>query len=133
MKHVSSDQQFSQDKFLEWARQHAPEINPLLPVSIQQFQGGQSNPTYLLKQKNLSLVLRRKPSGNLLPSAHAIDREYKVIQSLFQNDFKKKSMKSFTTLYNYITCKSIRIDDYLLQSFKRAYTRRQRRRKLVIF
>jgi aminoglycoside phosphotransferase (APT) family kinase protein len=87
MKPMTSEQQFPQERFLDWARQYVPEINHHVPLSIQQFQGGQSNPTYLIKQNDLSLVLRRKPSGNLLPSAHAIDREYKVIQSLYQNDF----------------------------------------------
>ncbi len=87
IKPISTENIFSQEKFLEWAKLHVPEINPYSDITIRQFQGGQSNPTYLIEQKDLSLVLRRKPSGNLLPSAHAIDREYKVIQSLYQNDF----------------------------------------------
>ena len=43
--------------------------------SIEEFVGGQSNPTYLIKTKNKSYVLRRKPPGKLLKSAHAVDRE----------------------------------------------------------
>lgn len=49
---------------------------------IQQFRGGQSNPTYLIATESASYVLRKKPPGDLLPSAHAVDREYRVISAL---------------------------------------------------
>tara|TARA_B100000029_G_C17540838_1_gene946658 strand:+ start:159 stop:1214 length:1056 start_codon:yes stop_codon:yes gene_type:complete len=52
------------------------------PIKIEEFKGGQSNPTYLIKSKNQSYVLRRKPPGKLLKSAHAVDREYRVITAL---------------------------------------------------
>ena len=52
------------------------------PLEMLQFDGGQSNPTYLLATPNAKYVLRKKPSGDLLPSAHAIDREYRVIAAL---------------------------------------------------
>jgi len=52
------------------------------PVQIRQFRGGQSNPTYLLSTPGRRYVLRRKPPGQLLASAHAVDREYKVISAL---------------------------------------------------
>ena len=51
-------------------------------VNYEQFKGGQSNPTYLLTSENNKYVLRRKPPGKLLKSAHAVDREYKVLTSL---------------------------------------------------
>ena len=51
------------------------------PLNIEEFIGGQSNPTYLLKTPSASYVLRRKPPGNLLKSAHAVDREYRVISA----------------------------------------------------
>jgi len=51
-------------------------------LSAEQFTGGQSNPTYLLKAGDHRYVLRRKPPGVLLPSAHAVDREYRVMQAL---------------------------------------------------
>ena len=54
--------------------------------SIEQFKGGQSNPTYKIITESKSLVLRRKPPGKLLPSAHAVDREYKVITALYETD-----------------------------------------------
>ncbi len=57
------------------------------PLSVQQFKGGQSNPTYLLETPARRYVLRRKPPGKLLPSAHAVDREYRVIRALFAQGF----------------------------------------------
>ncbi len=51
-------------------------------LRYEQFKGGQSNPTYLLITENNNYVLRRKPPGKLLKSAHAVDREYKVLTSL---------------------------------------------------
>ncbi len=50
--------------------------------TVQQFRGGQSNPTYLVESQNGRYVLRKKPPGELLPSAHAVDREYRVISAL---------------------------------------------------
>jgi aminoglycoside phosphotransferase (APT) family kinase protein len=52
------------------------------PLEIAQFKGGQSNPTYLLAAGRQRYVLRRKPPGKLLPSAHAVDREFRVIRAL---------------------------------------------------
>ena len=57
------------------------------PLSFKQFKGGQSNPTYLLETPARRYVLRRKPPGKLLPSAHAVDREYKVISALHAQGF----------------------------------------------
>jgi len=57
------------------------------PLTIQQFKGGQSNPTYLLETATRRYVLRRKPPGKLLPSAHAVDREYRVIRALYAQSF----------------------------------------------
>jgi aminoglycoside phosphotransferase (APT) family kinase protein len=52
------------------------------PLTIRQFPGGQSNPTYSLSTPRHRYVLRRKPVGTLLSSAHAVDREYRVIEAL---------------------------------------------------
>jgi aminoglycoside phosphotransferase (APT) family kinase protein len=57
------------------------------PLTVKQFKGGQSNPTYLLETLARRYVLRRKPPGKLLPSAHAVDREYRVIRALYAQDF----------------------------------------------
>src|SRR6185437_8669885 len=57
------------------------------PLTVKQFKGGQSNPTYLLETPARRYVLRRKPPGKLLPSAHAVDREYRVIRALHAQNF----------------------------------------------
>src|SRR5690606_23121707 len=57
------------------------------PLSIRQFKGGQSNPTYELTTPGRTYVLRRKPPGALLASAHAVDREFAVISALHAQDF----------------------------------------------
>lgn len=57
------------------------------PLEIAQFKGGQSNPTFMLTASDKKYVLRRKPPGELLKGAHAIDREYKVITALGSTGF----------------------------------------------
>ena len=57
------------------------------PLTVRQFKGGQSNPTYELITPTAAYVLRRKPPGVLLPSAHAVDREYQVISALAAQGF----------------------------------------------
>src|SRR5258705_1002763 len=57
------------------------------PLKVRQFKGGQSNPTYLVETPTRRCVLRRKPPGRLLPSAHAVDREYRVIGALAAQGF----------------------------------------------
>src|ERR1700730_936026 len=64
---------------------HAPSFAG--PLTVRQFRGGQSNPTYLLQTPARSYVLRRKPPGKLLPSAHAVDREFRVIGALHRQGF----------------------------------------------
>lgn len=52
------------------------------PLTVKQFEGGQSNPTYFLHTPGRNYVLRRKPPGRLVKSAHAVDREYRVLRAL---------------------------------------------------
>ncbi len=52
------------------------------PMKVQQFEGGQSNPTFMLETPTERYVLRKQPPGELLPSAHQIDREYRVMDAL---------------------------------------------------
>lgn len=63
-----------------WLREHVASFDDL--ASATKFKGGQSNPTYLLEAKSGRCVLRRKPPGKLLASAHAVDREFRVLQAL---------------------------------------------------
>jgi aminoglycoside phosphotransferase (APT) family kinase protein len=57
------------------------------PLEVRQFKGGQSNPTYLLHTPERRFVLRRKPPGKLLPSAHAVDREFRITRALYAQGF----------------------------------------------
>jgi aminoglycoside phosphotransferase (APT) family kinase protein len=57
------------------------------PLTVSQFKGGQSNPTYSLTTPARRYVLRRKPPGKLLPSAHAVDREFRAISALYPQTF----------------------------------------------
>jgi aminoglycoside phosphotransferase (APT) family kinase protein len=57
------------------------------PLTVRQFKGGQSNPTYFIETPQRRYVLRRKPPGKLLPSAHAVDREYRVTGALAAQGF----------------------------------------------
>ncbi len=57
------------------------------PLTVEEFKGGQSNPTYLLTAGSGRYVLRRKPPGKLLKSAHAVDREFRVISALYGAGF----------------------------------------------
>jgi aminoglycoside phosphotransferase (APT) family kinase protein len=67
-----------------WLGAHVAPLDG--PLEAAQFKGGQSNPTYLLAAGAQRYVLRRKPPGKLLPSAHAVDREYRVIRALAATD-----------------------------------------------
>ena len=68
-----------------WLQEHVEGYRG--PLEVRQFKGGQSNPTYQLVTPDKQYVLRRKPPGKLLPSAHAVDREYKVISALYPTGF----------------------------------------------
>lgn len=63
-----------------WMHQHVPDFQG--PLQIEQFKGGQSNPTYKLITPKSSYVLRRKPPGPLLPGAHDVEREARILQAL---------------------------------------------------
>lgn len=69
-----------------WMREHVEGF--VGPVRVEQFRGGQSNPTFRLAAADgKAYVMRRKPPGKLLPSAHAVDREYRVITALATTGF----------------------------------------------
>jgi hypothetical protein len=78
---VSDRQRFDEASLGRWLQVHLPGFAGL--ERIEQFRGGQSNPTFLLTAVDGSrYVLRKKPAGVLLPSAHAVDREFRVISAL---------------------------------------------------
>ncbi len=72
------------DAVAAWAQDRLPGFNG--PLTAAKFSGGQSNPTYRLLTPEGAYVLRRKPPGQLLKSAHAVDREYRVQKALAQTD-----------------------------------------------
>ena len=64
----------------DWLRGHVAGFRG--PLAAERFAGGQSNPTYRLTAASGAYVLRRKPLGPLLPSAHAVEREFRVMRAL---------------------------------------------------
>ncbi len=76
---------FDPDPLQEYMLSHVEGFHG--PLTVRQFRGGQSNPTYLLESPSGKYVLRRKPPGKLLKSAHAVDREYRVISALYAADY----------------------------------------------
>ena len=76
---------FDSDHLARWMGQRIAHFSG--PLLVEQFKGGQSNPTFLLKTPERSYVLRRKPPGQLLPSAHAVDREFRVMRALNAQNF----------------------------------------------
>jgi aminoglycoside phosphotransferase (APT) family kinase protein len=84
-KEVAERLRFDVGKLETYLRQHVDGFAG--PIVLSQFKGGQSNPTYLVETPQRRYVLRRKPPGKLLPSAHAVDREHRVISALFAQGF----------------------------------------------
>lgn len=84
-KDVEERHKFNEANLDAWMRANVEGY--MGPLKVSQFKGGQSNPTYRLDTPGRSYVLRRKPFGKLLPSAHAVDREYKVITALHAQGF----------------------------------------------
>jgi aminoglycoside phosphotransferase (APT) family kinase protein len=84
---VPEAQRFDEAALGRYLMAHAPGfVGPL--ARVQQFRGGQSNPTFLLTGGDgARCVLRHKPAGPLLPSAHAVDREFRVIGALYPAGF----------------------------------------------
>ncbi len=71
---------FDEHKLAHWMSAHVDGFAG--PLTVHQFKGGQSNPTYKLETPGRSYVMRRKPPGKLLKGAHAVEREYRVIRAL---------------------------------------------------
>lgn len=84
-KDVEARHQFDTGALDRWMREHVEGFAG--PLEVRQFKGGQSNPTYQLITPKRRYVLRRKPPGKLLPSAHAVDREFRVISALYPTGF----------------------------------------------
>lgn len=81
---ATSGQELDTARLASYMRKHIPGFEGALEA--ERFKGGQSNPTYLLSAGAQRYVLRKKPAGHLLPSAHAVEREYRVITALSATD-----------------------------------------------
>ena len=79
---VAAQHAFDQAALQRWLEQHLPGFAG--PLAVEMFKGGQSNPTYKLVTPGRAYVMRAKPGpvAKLLPSAHAIEREFRVMQAL---------------------------------------------------
>lgn len=84
-KEVTDAHKFDPEKLAVWMEANVEGYAG--PLEVRQFKGGQSNPTYQLVTPNKKYVMRRKPPGKLLPSAHAVDREYRAISALYPLGF----------------------------------------------
>ena len=84
-KPVEERHRVDEQKLAAWMADHVEGFAG--PLTVLQFKGGQSNPTYRLDTPERSYVMRRKPFGKLLPSAHAVDREFRVIAALGKQGF----------------------------------------------
>lgn len=82
---VSDGSAFDERRLSQYLAAQIPDFKG--PMAVEQFEGGQSNPTFLLITPDRKYVLRRKPAGVLLKSAHAVDREYRVTRALFEAGF----------------------------------------------
>ncbi len=72
--------EFDVDRLDAFLRGHIAGLEG--PVQVDRISGGQSNPTFFLTYANRRMVLRKKPAGAVLPSAHAVDREARVLKAL---------------------------------------------------
>ncbi|MFL6704484.1 MAG: phosphotransferase, partial [Paraburkholderia graminis] len=83
---VNERQRFDGDALAAWLAQHVDGFSG--PLTVEQFAGGQSNPTFKLVTPSRAYVMRAKPgpAAKLLPSAHAVEREYRVMHALADTD-----------------------------------------------
>ena len=77
---VRDTHRFNEDRLANYLTIHLAGFEG--PLELLQFEGGQSNPTFLLGTQDKQYVLRKKPPGTLLPSAHMIEREYRIMKAL---------------------------------------------------
>ncbi|MEL7028747.1 MAG: phosphotransferase, partial [Pseudomonadota bacterium] len=81
MTEVRGGFELDEARLAHWLAENVEEFSGPI-TSLKQFKGGQSNPTYMVASASGEYVIRAKPRGALLKSAHAIDREYRVLKAL---------------------------------------------------
>ena len=82
---VQEKHRFDEERVNKYLSEHLEGFRG--PMKVRQFSFGQSNPTYLLESPSGRYVMRRKPPGKLLPSAHAVDREFRAISAVHSQGF----------------------------------------------
>ncbi|TXS96461.1 phosphotransferase family protein [Parahaliea maris] len=88
---VRTGHHFSTERLESYLEHHQQGFTG--PLRIRQFEGGQSNPTFLLESPSGKYVLRKQPPGELLPSAHQVDREYRVMSALAPTNVPVPAMR----------------------------------------
>ena len=81
---VRENHRFDESRLERYLHDQLPGLRS--PLTVRQFVGGQSNPTFMLETPGARFVMRKKPPGALLPSAHAVEREYRIIKALASTD-----------------------------------------------
>lgn len=81
---VRGGHELDEARLVDYLSQHIPALRS--PATIRQFRGGQSNPTFLIEAGGQTWVMRKKPPGQLLPSAHQVEREHQVMKALSGTD-----------------------------------------------
>jgi aminoglycoside phosphotransferase (APT) family kinase protein len=82
---VRQEHRFNETNLARWMQEHVEGYTG--PLAVEQFAGGQSNPTFRLLTPDRRYVMRRKPPGTVLKGAHAVDREARVISALFATGY----------------------------------------------
>ena len=90
---VRAEHALDQARLAAYLAEHLPAGDGSGKLELQQFDAGQSNPTYLVTFSGRRYVLRKKPPGKLLPSAHAVDREFRIMQALASTDVPVPSLQ----------------------------------------
>lgn len=81
---VRDNHRFDEGALSQWMSKHIEGFEG--PLTVRQFKGGQSNPTFWIGTPSRAFVLRKKPPGKLLPSAHAVEREHRIMAALADRD-----------------------------------------------
>ena len=97
---VREGYRFDEAALVRWMTEHVEDFEG--PLTIEQFKGGQSNPTYKLVTPRRAYVLRRKPPGQILKGAHAVEREARVLQALGKTGFPVAQIHGLCTDDNVI-------------------------------
>ena len=95
---VRANNRFDPERLRAWLAPRLEDVSG--PLEISQFTRGASNPTFLVTAGDRRLVLRKKPPGELLASAHQVDREFRVMKALGETGFPVPSRLRPTCLEN---------------------------------